>query len=270
MAVVLIANGILARSTCRRQTSTGWNTAYIGANRYTLPPDEKPPADDALHPIAFLVEKGPGAVTRPPFHQVDQFQVVVAGRGMLGDHEFSDGAVHYTDAYSAYGPIVAGKSGIWWFTLRNRWDPGARYMPADREVLNAARDRRQHWELSTAAMPSALLGELCEATAVSCRSILEAEDGLAGWRYRIPPWTAMAGPAPSAGGGQFWLVLAGDAAVDGGDPLSASSCIFVGPEDPAFAGASGPVGAELLCLQFRCPQDCIRSGKDTKPGRDCA
>ena len=133
--MVLTADSILARSTRRRQTSTGWNTAYIGANRYTLAPDEKPPADDALHPMAFLVEKGPGAVTRPHFHQADQFQVVVAGRGMLGDHEFSDGAVHYTDAYSAYGPIVAGKSGIWWFTLRNRWDPGARYMPAERECL---------------------------------------------------------------------------------------------------------------------------------------
>jgi len=209
--VVLTADSILARSTRRRQTSTGWNTAYIGANRYTLPPDEKPPADDALHPMAFLVEKGPGAVTRPHFHQADQFQVVVAGRGMLGDHEFSDGAVHYTDAYSAYGPIVAGKSGIWWFTLRNRWDPGARYMPAEREVLNAARDRHQHWELTTEVMPAALLGELCEATAVSCRPVLEAEDGLAGWRYRIPPCTAIAGRAPSAGGGQFWLVLAGDA-----------------------------------------------------------
>src|SRR5215472_11924822 len=34
--------------------------------------------------MAFLVEKGPGAVTRPHFHQADQFQVVVAGRGMLG------------------------------------------------------------------------------------------------------------------------------------------------------------------------------------------
>jgi hypothetical protein len=64
-AVVLTADSILARSTRRRQTSTGWNTAYIGANRYTLPPDEEPPADDALHPMAFLVEKGPGAVTRP-------------------------------------------------------------------------------------------------------------------------------------------------------------------------------------------------------------
>jgi hypothetical protein len=60
-AVVLIADSILARSTRRRQTLTGWNTAFIGANRYTLPPDEKPPADDALHPMAFLVEKGPGA-----------------------------------------------------------------------------------------------------------------------------------------------------------------------------------------------------------------
>jgi hypothetical protein len=128
--VVLTADSVLARSTRRRQTSTGWNTPYIGANRYTLAPDEKPPADDALYPMAFSVEKLPDAVTRPHFHKADQFQVVVAGRGMLGDHDFSDGAVHYTDAYSAYGPIVAGKSGIWWFTLRNRWDPGARYMPA--------------------------------------------------------------------------------------------------------------------------------------------
>jgi hypothetical protein len=72
-----------------------------------------------------------------------------------------------------------------------------------------------------------------------------------GLALRIPPRTAIAGRAPSAGGGQFWLVLAGDTAVDSGNPLPANSCIFVGPEDPAFAGASGPVGAELLCLQFR-------------------
>ena len=124
-------------------------------------------------------------------------------------------------------------------------------MPAEREVLNAARDRHQHWELTTEAMPSALLGELCEATEISCRPVLEGGDGLAGWRYRIPPSTAIAGPAPSAGGGQFWLVLAGDAAIDRGDLLPANSCIFVGPEEPPFAGASGPVGAELLCLQFR-------------------
>jgi hypothetical protein len=118
-------------------------------------------------------------------------------------------------------------------------------------VLHAARDRHQHWELITEAMPSALLGELREATEISCHPVLEAEGGLAGWRYLIPPCTAINGREPSAGGGQFWLVLAGDAAVDGCDPLPANSCIFVDPDDAAFAGASGPVGAELLCLQFR-------------------
>ena len=178
-------------------------------------------------------------------------QPAVVGGEEHGEHEFGDGAVHYTDAYSAYGPIVAGKSGIWWFTLRNRWDPGARYMPAEREVLHPARDRNQHWELTTEAVPAALLGELCEVTAISCRPVLEADDGLAGWRYRIPPCSAIVGRAPSAGGGQFWLVLAGEAAANGGDPLPANSCIFVGPEEPAFAGASGRDGAELLCLQFR-------------------
>src|SRR5690348_15756454 len=106
--MVLIADSVLARSTRRRQTSTGWNTAFIGANRQTLAPGEKPPDANALYPMAFLVEKQPGAVTPPHFHQADQFQVVVAGRGRLGDDEFSDGAVHYTDAYSAYGPILAG------------------------------------------------------------------------------------------------------------------------------------------------------------------
>ena len=247
----LTADSILARSSRRRETATGWNTPYIGANRYTLAPGETPPAADALYPMAFLVEKQPGAVTRPHFHQADQFQVVVAGLGILGEHEFGDGAVHYTDAYSAYGPIVAGKGGIWWFTLRNRWDPGARYMPAEREALYAARDRHRHWELTTEAAPSALLDELCGMTETSCRPVLEGEGGLAGWRYRIPPSTAIAGPGPNAGGGQFWLVLAGEATAGDGDPLPANSCIFVGPQEPALAGVSGLFGADLLCLQFR-------------------
>jgi hypothetical protein len=143
-----------------------------------LPPAEKPPADDALYPMAFLVEKWPGGVTRPHFHQADQFQVVVAGRGMLGDHDFSDGAVHYTDAYSAYGPIVAEKPGIWWFTRRNHWDPGARYMPAEREVLRAARDRHQYWELTTGAEPSALLDELWQRKFPAARF----SKGKMGWR----------------------------------------------------------------------------------------
>ncbi len=73
---------------------------------------------------------------------------------------------------------------------------------------------------------------LCKATAISCRPVLEDEMDWQAGANRVPPRTAIAGHAPSAGGGQFWLVLAGDATVDGEDPLPANSCIFVGPEDP--------------------------------------
>jgi hypothetical protein len=41
-------------------------------------------------------------------------------------------------------------------------------------------------------------------------------------------------------------VLAGDAAVDGGDPLPANSCIFVGPKEPALP-APQTVSAPNCC-----------------------
>ena len=68
---------------------------------------------------------------KPHFHSADQYQVIVQGGGRLGVHDVGTVSVHYTDSYSAYGPIVAAGEGISWFTLRNAWDPGARYMPAD-------------------------------------------------------------------------------------------------------------------------------------------
>ena len=85
--------------------------------------------------MAFLVEKEAGAVVHPHFHQADQYQVIVQGSGRLGLHDIASVAVHYTDAYSAYGPIVAADEGVSWFTLRNAWDPGARYMPGHRQQL---------------------------------------------------------------------------------------------------------------------------------------
>ena len=88
------------------------------------------PAPAGLYPMAFLVEKDPAAVVHPHFHSADQYQVIVQGAGRLGVHDVASVAVHYTDSYSAYGPIVAADEGVSWFTLRNAWDPGARYMPA--------------------------------------------------------------------------------------------------------------------------------------------
>jgi hypothetical protein len=38
--------------------------------------------------------------------------------------------------------------------------------------------------------------------------------------------------------------------VPGGALLPVNSCVFVGPDDVAMAMTAGPLGADLLCMQF--------------------
>ncbi len=250
--MILTADSVQARQSQRRKTGNGWHTTFIGENRMTRDAGAPEPDDAALYPMAFLVEKEPGAVVRPHFHRADQYQVVVSGGGRLGVHALDGVAVHYTDAYSAYGPIVAAEDGVAWFTLRNAWDPGARYMTELRAELRAARARDlHHREAVTGAlhpMSDAALAALADAT---CEPILGPNpDGLATWHCKLPPSAALHGPDPAGGGGQFWVVLAGSLSTGGSAPLPPHSCAFVAPGDAAVAVQAGAGGAEALCLQF--------------------
>src|SRR5688572_4558174 len=58
-------------------------------------------------PLAFVVRSPPASVLEPHFHTVDQFQVITDGRALFGRHPVRVGTVHYADAYSPYGPILA-------------------------------------------------------------------------------------------------------------------------------------------------------------------
>jgi hypothetical protein len=249
--MILTADSSVMRQTRRRKTANGWHTTFIGENRNTLKEGDAPPSDGVLYPMAFLVEKEAGVVVQPHFHQADQYQVVVQGSGRLGLHEIASVAVHYTDAFSAYGPIVAAEEGVSWFTLRNTWDPGARYMPEHRRQLRAARAKHQHREATCGPLPP--LDERARAalTAVDGVAVIaETADGLGTWRYTVPGGASVTGPDPASGGGQFWLVSAGTAIVPGGAPLPAQSCAFVAPDDAAATLVAGPLGADLLCMQF--------------------
>ena len=249
--MILTANSEVVRQT-RRKTGNGWHTTFIGENRNTLKPGQTPPDAGALYPMAFLVEKEPHALVRPHFHQADQYQVVVQGGGRFGPHDVGTVAVHYTDAWSAYGPIVAADEGISWFTLRNAWDSGARYMPTAREQLRAARLRDfQHREATAPSAPVASAPELAATERASCTTVIEpTSDGVATWRYRLPPDASVGGPEPRQGGGQFWIVLSGSLMVDGAAFLPPNSCVFVAPDDGALTVMAGNGGAEALCLQF--------------------
>jgi hypothetical protein len=249
--MILTADSSVAHRTSRRKTANGWHTTFIGQNRNTLKEGDPVPPSEGLYPMAFLVEKQAAAVVHPHFHQADQYQVVVQGSGRLGLHDVGGIAVHYTDAYSAYGPIVASDEGISWFTLRNAWDPGARYMPEHRRQLREARARYQHREATCGPLLPLTDNELAALTVPNEMAVIApTPDGLGTWRYTVPAGGSVIGPDPSRGGGQFWLISAGSAAVADGAPLPVQSCIFIAPEDAAACLHAGPDGADMLCLQF--------------------
>jgi hypothetical protein len=249
--MILTADSTVATEANRRRTGNGWHTTFIGKNRNTLKQGEAPPDANIVYPMAFLVEKDADAIVRPHFHAADQYQVIVQGGGRLGIHDVGTVSVHYTDSYSAYGPIVAAGEGISWFTLRNAWDSGARYMPAERAQLREARARFQHREATCGPLAPLTEAELAALTDVTGSAVIEeAKDGLGTWRYTVKAGGVARGPDPATGGGQFWLVSSGTAHAPGGALLPVNSCVFVAPDDAALQMFAGPAGADLLCMQF--------------------
>jgi hypothetical protein len=245
--VTLIATAEAARANRRRATAGDgmgfWHTLYLGTTRYNMTAGDADPPPDALFPMAFLVEQDPGDVANAHFHQADQFQVVVAGEGTLGNHAVRPFCVHFAGAHTAYGPIHAGPDGLAYFTLRNGFDAGARYMMRreNREALRSVRERRHR---------EAVAG-LLDVTGAGM--VLAREpDGLAAWQYRVEAGESVTGPAPDAGRGQYWLVIDGSVHRDDAT-LGRLSCAFVAPEDEPFAATAGAAGASLLAMQFPKP-----------------
>ena len=81
-------------------------------------------------PTAFIARYEPGRFSSAHFHAVDQFQILVDGSGTFGRHDVAPFCVHFSRAYTQYGPLQADKSSGWAFmTLRTRYDPGAQRQP---------------------------------------------------------------------------------------------------------------------------------------------
>ena len=197
-------------------------------------------------PQGFLVIQPPGAVTPAHFHEPNQFQVFVEGDGRIGAYPTTPLTVQYANGHTPYGPIVAFASGVKYFTLRQRWDAGAKYLPASREKLVKGNQRtRVKGGLSATADDdrAARQGQLIETVFP-----MEA-DGLAGWLYRLGPGHTCTLPEPADGGGQY-LLVAGGAMIVSGAELARHSVAFVSPEEKAFRVVASQAGLDLLVLQF--------------------
>jgi hypothetical protein len=245
--VTLTASAETARVNRRRGTApdgvTFWHTLYLGTTRYNMAPGTPDPAPDALFPMAFLVEQDPGSTAQAHYHRQDQFQLVVGGHGTMGLHEIRPVTVHFTAAHTAYGPIKASPDeGVWYFTLRNGFDPGARFMtmPENRAALRTIAGRTHR---------EAVAGPLAAPTVPSQTLLGPDPDGMTAWRYRLAPGEAVTGPDPAEGRGQYWIVIDGSLEYNR-EALAKMSCAFVYPDDPAFQSAAGPDGVEVIAMQF--------------------
>lgn len=203
-------------------------------------------ANDNGLPQAFLVIQPPGATTPAHFHEPNQFQVFVEGSGRIGPHPTTPLMVQYANGHTTYGPIVASDAGIRYFTLRQRWDPGAKYMPASRDKLVKGNQRAR----VKGGLAVSTDAERAARRDVSVEGVFPPEeDGLAGWLYRLGPGGECTLPDPSASGGQYLLVTAGALILSDAE-LPRHSAAFIRPSEPAFRAVAGQCGLDLLVLQF--------------------
>jgi rubredoxin len=196
-------------------------------------------------PQAFMVQYAPGRVLRTHFHDVDEFQIVVAGRGTLGRHELAPFTVHFARAFTPYGPIVAGADGLSFLTLRARRDSsGPQLLPDKRDALEQV-EGRVPWQAAEQLGPAPADGDF----SVSRLTKLVDATGLAAWFMHLPPACSAAMPAAANCGGQYVVVLQGAVNL-GSRSVAAPAVGYVANDETPLTLTNGSQAAVLAVLNF--------------------
>ena len=197
-------------------------------------------------PNCKLIEQQPHGVLQSHFHIVDQFQIMVAGDGLLGKHQVAPYTVHFAAKHTGYGPITAGAQGLHYMVFRLGKDAGAGYLPEQRGDMK---------DLPRRHLMGAPVGCLNDAQRTALPSTLKHNaitlqtDGLCATIYQAPAQQRIVGPEPISGRGQFIYIAAGAAQFDG-QTHEAGTAIFIAPTDPAAILTTETSGAEILVMQF--------------------
>ena len=192
-------------------------------------------------PQAYLVDMvTPGGRIDAHYHDIDQFQVVGRGHGRLGARALKPVALHYADAFTPYGPIVASQEGMAFYTIRNMSGTGYWAMPENKAT--SKRDR-YHIMMFDIERPLPAAGQ-------SEREVIwdGNEDRLRVVGLRIGAGAEIKSE-PSDGGGQYLLVCDGTVTIDGKNlPQESMIRVEAGEEAPVIK--TGAAGAQVLVMQF--------------------
>jgi rubredoxin len=204
-------------------------------------------------PHAALAQFDPGRISRPHFHLRDQFQVVVGGKGSLGRHEIYPYTVHFSRAYTPYGPLVSGAgTGLTFFVMRAHPDPGSQRLPQELDKLKQATDR-QPWQIHRPAVfPTLQSGASTADTVLQAIPDVKDERGLAAYTLSMKPDAKAHAPDPSHGDGQYLIVVKGSL-LHQNTEHKALAVVFVRPDESAFPLHAGPEGLEGIVLNYPTP-----------------
>jgi hypothetical protein len=205
-------------------------------------------------PQVLLVEQQiPESHILPHFHGSDQFQVFMDGYGRLGNHAISPIAVHYTNAWTGYGPIVAGEKGMSYYVLRPGLDVlGSQYMhvPESRQYMRNGPKRF----LLAENIKCKSKDELLALKEVSIDRVIDlpADDkdaGVFAHVVSLGPHMTFTGADPRLSGGQMVVVIEGSVTYNGQD-MRARSGIAITNDEDAVTVDSDEQGAQFLFLQY--------------------
>lgn len=190
-------------------------------------------------PQVYLVRQSPHGVTRPHYHEVDQYQVFTSGAGTIGRKTVRPTTVHYADAHTSYGPIVSGGDGVDYFTARFRADSGTYYMPESR---GKKRKSGRHYTIAIDSDAAGVSGDLV--------TLIEPHaDGLAAYLVRVAAGGRLTLPRLS-GSGRLVTVMAGSLADPSGVEHGEWTWSYLDSPGEANPCRAGGAGAMVLCLDY--------------------
>lgn len=207
--------------------------------------------DNAAAPHAALYEFEPGRVSHPHFHIVDQFQVIVGGKGKMGRHDLTTYGVHFSRAYTPYGPFTCDAgTGLTCFVMHAHTKPDWRsqHLPQAQNQLMQVTDR-QPWQITfPVTFPGATSAD------VMLQEVPDGKDehGLAAYTLSMKPNTKASAPDPSRGDGQYLVVIKGSL-LHNNKEHKALALVFVESKEAPFQVHAGAEGLEAIVLNFPRP-----------------
>ncbi len=201
-------------------------------------------------PHASLNQHDQGYYNSTHFHVVDQFQVVVEGEGTLGRHQLEPYVVHFTRAYTPYGPLISNtKDGLTFFALRAHRDRGPQSLPKEMDQLKRVVNRRPWQRSAHVDFPVLSEHSVAEQSLMSAIPEIKDDFGLAAYALTAKPDAVIHTPDPANGDGQYLVAVKGSLIFQGKE-YKAKALAFIKPDEGSLEIRAGSAGLEALILNF--------------------